>query len=98
MPPSSKAKKAKKEVRAPALASPRTRCPITGEEITIKKAGDMWIAYTSLWTSRPYEFRDTLVYMLSHNEGVAPDMPRPGVSVVRDVNEPPEKHHVGPAV
>ena len=97
MPPSSKPKKAKKEARAPALASPRTICPITGEEIKIVKAGDKWIAHTSLWTSRPYEFRDTLVYMLSHYEGVSPDMPRPGISV-GDVTRPPDKYPVGPVI
>ena len=81
------------------LSEPRTRCPITGEPINVKKAGDKWIAYTSLWTSRPYDFKDVLLYVLSHNEGVAPDMPRPGVTVVRDENEPPgPKAPVGPPV
>ena len=94
------AKKRREASKKPAaLSSPRTRCPMTGDEIQIKKAGDMWFAFTPLWTSRPFDFRDSLVYMLSHSDGVAPDMPRPGVEVVRDANEPPgEKEPVGPEV
>ena len=68
--------------RPPPLTSPRTRCPITGEPIEIKQVGTKWFAHTSLWTSRPYDFRDTLVYTLSHNGGTAPDLPRPGVTAV----------------
>lgn len=82
--PKAKKPSAAKAAAAGPLSSPRTTCPITGEEIKIVKAGDKWMAHTSLWTSRPYDFRDTLVYMLSHSNGVAPDMPRPGVEVVRD--------------
>lgn len=90
--------KKKKPARPAPLSEPRATCPITGDPIEILKAGDMWVAHTPLWTSRAYEFRDTLVYMLSHNQGVAPDWPRPGASVVRDANEPPEKHPVGPDI
>ena len=97
MPSSRPAFKPKKAPAAPApLSEPRALCPMTGDAIEITKAGSMWIAHTPLWTSRPFDFKDTLVYLLSHNQGVAPDWPRPGVTVVRDANEPPEKHPVGP--
>lgn len=102
MPRGSSLPKKRPAAKAPGRPTPlsvgRTACPFTGEEIQFSKAGDMWIAHTSLWTSRPFDFRDSLVYMLSHNQGVAPDWPRPGVSVVRDANEPPEKHPVGPDI
>lgn len=81
------------------MSEPRRFCPITGEEISLVKAGDMWIAHTSLWTSRPFEFKDSLAYSLSHSYGESPDLPRPGVEVVRDANEPPgKKEPVGPEV
>lgn len=77
------------------LRSPRTHCPITKELIRVVKVGDLWIGTTSLWTSRPYQTRDRLMYELSYNNGVAPSFPEPGVSVVRDANEPPDKYPVG---
>ena len=41
------AKKRREAAKKPAaLSSPRTRCPMTGDEIEIKKAGDMWFAFT----------------------------------------------------
>ena len=53
---------------------------------------------TLLYTTRMYEFKDTLLYMLSHTDGKAPDYPRPGIEVIRYENEPPgPKEHVGPA-
>ena len=98
MPPSSKAKAPKAAGKPAALTSYRERCPITGEEIKVVKAGDSWVAFTSLWTSRPFPFKDMLLYALSHSDGRIPDMPRPGVTVLRDANEPPEKHAVGPDI
>lgn len=92
-----KAREKALEGRPPPLDEPRTKCPFTGEDISIVKAGDKWMAFTSLWTSRPYDFKDSLVYGLSHNGGTAPNMPRPGVQVIRDANEPPgSKEYVGP--
>ena len=69
-------------VKKPAkpLASRRTHCPITGELIKIVKAGDMWLATTSLWTSRPFHSEDRLQYELSYNAGIAPDLPDPSIS------------------
>jgi hypothetical protein len=100
MPRSFRSPARKKAPAAPApLSEPRVRCPMTGEDINIVKAGGMWIATTSLWTSRPFDFRDSLVYMLSHEGGVPPDMPRPGAQVLRDANEPPgPREPVGPIV
>ena len=80
------------------LKVPRTHCPITKDLIKIVKAGEFWIGTTALWTTRPFRSRDRLVYELSYDNGVAPAFPEPGVSVVRDANEPPEKEPVGPTV
>ena len=66
--------------KSKSLASHRTHCPITGELIKIVKAGDMWLATTSLWTSRPYHTEARLRYELSYNAGIAPDLPDPSIS------------------
>ena len=83
----------------PALPKePRLRCPITGEEFRFAEVHGKWIAMTSLYTTRMYEFKDTLLYMLSHTDGKAPNYPMPGIEVIRYENEPPgDKEYVGPA-
>ena len=86
---------AKKSKAPKSLAAPRTHCPITKELIKIVKAGDMWMATTSLWTSRPFHFRDRLLYELSYEAGVAPDFPDPSISA-RPRLPPPEPVGVTP--
>lgn len=89
MPKPAKAAKRPSAAGPQPLGSARTHCPITKELIRIVKAGDMWMASTSLWTSRPFHSRDRLLYELSYEAGLAPAFPEPGVRVVRDANEPP---------
>lgn len=89
---------ATRQLKKPITAT-RTHCPITGELIRFVQAGDLWMATTTLWTSRPFQSKDRLVYELSYVNGVAPELPEPGVSVVRDANEPPgSREPVGPSV
>lgn len=71
------------------LKSPRLLDAYTREPIRYVKAGEFWIASTSLWTSRPFHFKADAEYAFSHVDGRAPDYPKPGAEVVRDVNEPP---------
>jgi len=71
------------------LLEPRKACPITGEQIQFSKAGPHWIAHTSLWTSKPFPFREYAEYAFSHTFGKPPSYPKPGAEVVRDFNEPP---------
>ena len=78
-----------------ARAAPRTNCPITGELIRYREVGadKMWVAFTSLWTTRMFQFKDQLVRALSYCNGVEPLFPRNEVVVVRDDNEPPGPAH-----
>ena len=77
------ARKLALEGRPAPLDMARTTCPFLDETIQYKQInGGKWIAFTSLWTSRPYDFRDMLVFVLSHNGGTAPNLPRPGVTPV----------------
>ena len=72
-----------KAAEKPALLDePRVACPITGETIQFKQVGTYWIAYTSLWTSRPFDFLSDLRYALSYTSGEAPRYLRPGASTV----------------
>ena len=81
------------------LKTARTHCPITKDLIKIVQVGDLWIATTALWTSRPFKSKDRLVYELSYSDGIPPELPEPGVSVVRDHREPPgPREPVGPSI
>ena len=63
------------------IDTPRVNCLVTGEPIQFKQVGSYWIAYTSLWTSRPFDFLSDLRYALSYTGGEAPSYPRPGSSI-----------------
>jgi len=73
------------------LPKPRVIDPITGEDIQYTQAGEFWIAFTSLWTSKPFPFKAYAEYAVSHVLGQPPSYPKPGAQVIRDVNEPPRR-------
>ena len=77
------------------LKTARTHCPITKDLIKIVEAGGMWIGTTPLWTTRPYQSKERLVYELSYDNGVPPVFPDPSITITRDHNEPPTKYPVG---
>jgi len=72
------------------MTTPRVMDAYTGEDIKYTKAGDFWIASTSLWTSRPFNFLDDLKYALSYSMGVPPRYNKPGIEVTRNEGERPK--------
>ncbi len=62
-----------------ALQFYRTHCPITNELIRFIPAGKMWMATTSIWTSRPFDTKKEAQHAFSYNAGLPPLMDSPVV-------------------